>query len=169
MSGYRKLVWLMVLGGAMLIGEQATGQNAPAEENPNLSTPALKYFGRGVTTPVVKPSRRHVAPAVPQVQLVGGKPFQNITRPAPVTPYLSLDAVETSTGVPNYYSRVLPQIEQEQTAERQAAELRRLQRRVHLGGASSGMPISRNGGVPTTGHSSAFLNNGGYFPQAQRR
>ncbi|MEM8944342.1 MAG: hypothetical protein AAGD11_04090 [Planctomycetota bacterium] len=132
------------------------------------TTPAMRYFARGRQAVAAAPQSRR--PQVPQqqTQAAAGKPFEYVTNGPTVTPYLSLDMVQTNEGVPNYYSRVLPQIQQQQANQKQQAELRRLQQQLRLANAP-GLNINpRNSGVPTTGRSSQFLNNGGYFPSLKR-
>jgi hypothetical protein len=99
---------------------------------------------------------------------LSAKPFQNISRGPTVTPYLQLDALETTTGIPNYYSRVLPQMQQNSANQAQANQLQKLQQQLRVASHSSPISNTRNGGVPTTGHSSQFLNNGGYYPGLKR-
>ncbi|MGI9429257.1 MAG: hypothetical protein ACR2NM_11410 [Bythopirellula sp.] len=148
-------------------------QRAPAQQQTepvtaDLSTPALKYFGRGKHTGIPKPKSRRPAALPQRVQFQGGKPFQHTNRGPTITPYLQLDTLESSVGVPNYYSRVLPQIQQQQVTQAQAIQLRRLQQQVRLAGGTAAITGARHGSVPTTGHSSQFLNVGGYFPTIER-
>lgn len=172
MTATRKMVWLVAVSCLFGLGQAAQGQvqqagyNAPASTD--LSTPAMKFFGRGMRTPVTQPRQRRQAPPANQIQVAGGKPFQSINRGPSVTPYLQLDAFEGNTGIPNYYARVLPQVQQQQTTKAQAAQLRQLQQQLRTTRRPGAVATNRNGGVPTTGHSSQFLNNGGYFPSAQR-
>jgi hypothetical protein len=49
----------------------------------------------------------------------------------------------------------------------QQAQFQRLQRQVRSA-SSGGSIVAGPGGIPTTGHSTQFLNNGGYYPQLQR-
>ena len=172
MMGIHSTAWLSVVGCLMLASQQAQAQvpqsGTGEQANTDLSTPALKYFGRGKRVPMARPRRRHQAPPTPPFQLAGGKPFQNVQYRPTISPYLSLDAVESSVGLPNYYSRVLPQIKQQQELQAQSSQLRRLQQQVRLANAPGMISNNRNGGAPTTGHSTQYLNVGGYFPSVQR-
>jgi len=163
-----RIYGLFLLSSLMLTSEQAQAQVSQAgtanRATVDLSTPAMKYFGRGIRRPVIRPQARRQAPPTRRFQLQGGKPFQNVNRGPTVTPYLQLDTLESSAGVPNYYSRVLPQIQQQQANQTQIAQLRRLQQQVRQANVTGAISNNRNGGVPTTGHSSQFLNVGGYFP-----
>jgi hypothetical protein len=49
----------------------------------------------------------------------------------------------------------------------QQAQYRRLQQQVRTA-ATPGVVTNANGGIPTTGHSAQFMNNGGYYPTQQR-
>jgi len=158
--------WLLLAGqGAQGQVLQSGVSNQAARD---LSTPALKYFGRGMPAPATRPQQSWQAPSRPPFQLAGGKPFQNISRPPTISPYNSLDAIESSVSLPNYYSRVLPQIKQQQARQAQSLQLRRLQQQVRLANAPAAISNNRSGSVPTTGYRSQFLNVGGYFPTVQR-
>jgi len=168
----RRIAGLWIVGCLLLTSQQAQAQSflseAPDQASTDLSTPAMKYFGRGMHTQVTRPRARRQALPMQRFQLAGGKPFQNVNRGPSVTPYLQLDMIEGSGGVPNYYSRILPLMQQQQANQAQALQLRRLQQQIRTANAPGSRTNSRNGGVPTTGHSSQFLNNGGYFPTLQR-
>ena len=159
---------LLLVACLLVACQQAQAQQHSDAVTVDLSTPALKYFGRGRHTAIPKPKSRRPAPLPQRVQYQGGKPFQNVDRGPTITPYLQLDTLESSVGVPNYYSRVLPQIQQHKVTQAQAIQLRRLQQQVRLAGGTAAITSTRNGSVPTTGHSSQFLNVGGYFPTIER-
>lgn len=171
MSTTQTLCGLLLVGTLILSNQTAHGQQlqTPTVQNVSYerSTPALKYFGRGrlATTPRLRQTRPVISQQPTQYQ--GSKPFQNIHRRPTISPYLSLDAIDTGIGVPNYYTRVLPQIEQQKSSQVQAINLRRLQQQFRTA-SRPGQPNTRNGGVPTTGHSAYFLNNGSYFPALRR-
>ncbi len=131
-------------------------------------TPAMRYFGRGRQVPQAQRTSRRPAAAAQQVRPAAGKPFEHVDRGPTVSPYLSLDMVQTNEGIPNYYSRVLPQIEQQEANAKQAAELRRLQQQLRLANAPGLNLKNRAAGVPTTGSSKQFMNRGSYFPTIQR-
>ena len=168
MTRMLRICGFFLVAGLLMASQRGQAQPPSEAATADLSTPALKYFGRGKHTSIPKPKSRRPAPLPRRVQYQGGKPFQNTDRGPTITPYLQLDTLETSVGVPNYYSRVLPQIQQQQVTQAQAIQLRRLQQQVRLAGGTAAITGSRNGGVPTTGHSSQFLNVGGYFPTIER-
>ena len=86
-------------------------------------TPAMKYFGRAVQP--VAPAH-HVSPAPqPVPRQAASKPFDDVLQPSSISPYLNLDRLELDVSLPNYHAFVLPQLEQEEELQRQAAELRR--------------------------------------------
>ncbi|TWU29929.1 hypothetical protein [Bythopirellula polymerisocia] len=138
--------------------------NSQAQVNQaSYQTPAAAYFssGQGYYRQATVPQQ---AVATQVVQLNGNKPFQNIQRGPTVSPYLSLDMPETSTSLPNYYAYVRPQLQQRETNEVQAEEIRRLRQQVRMSGGRGSISKNTNEGMPTTGSSSQFLNLGSYFP-----
>ncbi|MGI9428179.1 MAG: hypothetical protein ACR2NM_05945 [Bythopirellula sp.] len=163
-----RICGLFLVAGLVVECQRAPAQQQSEPATANLSTPALKYFGRGKHTSIPKPRSRRPAVLPQRIQYQGGKPFQHTNRGPTITPYLQLDTLESSVGVPNYYSRVLPQIQQQQVTQAQAIQLQRLQQQIRLTGGTAAITGSRNGSVPTTGHSSQFLNVGGYFPTIER-
>lgn len=170
MSTTLKTCGFFVFSCLMLVDLAAHGQNVSYATQPNSgnTTPAMRYFGHGHRSPVARHRSRQNVPSAQRFQLAGGKPFQNINRRPTISPYLSLDTVQSSVGLPNYYSRVLPQIQQQEANQAQASELRRLQQQIRLSKAPGSISNNRNGGVPTTGRSTQFLNNGGYYPSIRR-
>ena len=163
-----KMGSFFLLGSLLLAGQQAHGQISRLSAD--RMTPAMKYFGHGLrTAPVARsqaarPQVRRQAPTTHSVQQAGGKPFQNIHRPIAISPYLGLDSLEGDVGLPNYYSLVRPQIQLQEAAAKQ----RRLQQRDRMTNASSVIANPSNGGVPTTGYRSKFLNNGSYYQTLRR-
>jgi hypothetical protein len=62
---------------------------------------------------------------------------------------------------------VRPQLDQNRINHNQHAQTRKLQQQVRTASAP-GVVTSAGGGIPTTGHSSQFMNSGGYYPTLQR-
>lgn len=58
------------------------------------------------------------------------KPFSSIRSQPTVTPYLNLFREEQIEDIPNYYTYVRPQLQQQQTNRQQHAELQRLQQQL---------------------------------------
>ncbi len=126
-------------------------------------TPAMQFFGSRLPTTAIRQGLRRRMPAPQPLQLRGTKPFESLQRPPALSPYHNLNRLESDLGLPNYYSFVRP-LQQQQSANRQqAANLRRLQQKVRIATATGIVSDNPTGGVPTTGHSSQFLNLGGYF------
>ncbi len=162
------VVVLSVAGTVHAQGVPRAGY-APTQGEPwgrGIATPALQYFGSQQKTFVQRP--RQQMPAPQPLQLRGRKPFQSITRQPTLSPYLSLDALETIDSLPAYHTFVRPQIRQRQASLAQQMELRRLRQQVRSANATGIVSNNPSGGMPTTGHSSQFLNMGGYFPGAAR-
>lgn len=169
--GFRRRHDLVCLGASLavclsvLTGSEAWSQQVNPRTQP---TPALQYFGGGANSYVVRAPQ--TAAARPQsIVTPGGKPFQHIDRGPVLSPYLSLDLIESSTAIPNYYSFVLPQQQQRAQNEAQTRELERLRRQLRVATAQrGGMPTPQRG-MPTTGTSSQFMNLGNYFPAVSRQ
>jgi hypothetical protein len=103
-----------------------------------------------------------------QLQVAGGKPFQNIQRQPTLSPYLALDAApESSTSLPNWHLFVQPQMQQRNAGEAKARELMRARQQIRVATARHIVPESAPAGMPITGTSTQFLNMGSYFPAAR--
>ena len=134
--------------------ERLTGRN----------NPALSYFG-GSHVNHFQPRRpkTYQEASRPVATSPLAKPYSNLVQGSNVTPYLALD-VASGSGISNYYAFVRPQMDQFQMNQVQQAEYRRLQQQVRVASAGSTLVPGTNGGMPTTGHSTQFLNPSGYYP-----
>ncbi|NOY29581.1 MAG: hypothetical protein GXP28_05210 [Planctomycetes bacterium] len=130
---------------------------------PNQLTPAMQYFGGRLPTTAIRQGLRRRMPAPQPLQLRGAKPFESLQRPPTLSPYHNLNVRESELGLPNYYAFVRPLQQQQNANRQQAANLRKLQQKVRIATATGIVSNNPTGGVPTTGHSSQFLNLGGYF------
>lgn len=144
--------------------QQARYQAPGGQQRTPVATPALQYFGGHKLTIAPAPRPRTALPTPQPVQLSGGKPFQAVSRPPSLSPYMGLDMLESDVGLPNYYAYTRPQIQQRQANAAQQAQLRRLQQQMRMANATGVVSRNPSGGIPTTGHSSQFLNMGGYYP-----
>lgn len=127
--------------------------------------PALNFFGGSRALYQAPSARAQQVPAPQPVQTAAYvKPFKGVQRNGPLTPYLALDQFETQNGLPNYYLYVKPQLEQQATNQAQELQNRRLAQQLRRASTSGIMPRSTSGGMPTTGHSTQFMNNAGYYP-----
>jgi len=134
-----------------------------AQKLDGFSTPARQYFGNRLPGTSSQQGVRRRLPAPRPLQLRGSKPFESLQRPPTFSPYLNLNIRESELGLPNYYAFVRPLQQQQNANRKQAANLRKLQQQVRTATATGIVSNNPNGGVPTTGHSSQFLNLGGYF------
>jgi hypothetical protein len=91
----------------------------------------------------------------------GQKPFRNMSHGHTISPWLNLDRPETSEELPNYFTFVRPQFEQNNVNHRQQRDLNNLQRQVQT--ASYNAPVTARGGIPSTGHGSRFGDTGRYY------
>lgn len=138
-------------------------RTASYEQVSGRSNPALSFYG-GSKTLAYAPQNRVQTPAPVQVQTApGAKPFMGYQQSSNVTPYLALDFTESPTSLPNYYMFVRPQLEQQQVNQTERAQFRHVQQQLRKA-AAGGAVSNPNGGIPTTGHSSQFMNIGGYYP-----
>jgi len=144
---------------AMLLTASSVAQGQTARMNP-----ALRYFGgKNAQKIYQQPTFRQQLPQPQPVQVTrAGKPFSGTVRSSTITPYLSLDVRQSDVGLPNYYAFVKPQLDQQRTNQRQIQRMQRMQRDLRMS-STTGI-ILPEGGIPTTGHSTQFLNMGSYFP-----
>lgn len=135
-----------------------------AQKQTTHTNPALRYFGgKNAQTVYQQPPTRQQPPAPQPIQVTrANKPFSGTTYTSTITPYLNLDVRQSDVGIPNYYAFVRPQLEQQRTNQLQRRRMQRMQRELRM--ASVPGIASPNGGIPTTGHSTQFLNIGNYFP-----
>jgi hypothetical protein len=133
------------------------------------NNPSFRYFGGSAAASAYAPQAARSLPAPRPVNITpNAKPFSGVQQASNITPYLGLDAGrETENSLPNYFLYVRPQIEQQRMNHVQQAQYRRLQQQVRTAGAP-GVVSNPGGGIPTTGHSAQFMNNGGYYPTIQR-
>jgi hypothetical protein len=96
----------------------------------------------------------------------GGKPFANRAQGSSVTPWLSMSDPFSNSGH-NYYTQVRPQLDQQRANQQAAAQAARAQQQ--LGSITSHAPYDPQGSeaMTPTGHSSVYMNFGGYYPPAQ--
>ena len=133
------------------------------QKNSRAPTAALEFFSRSSRGSVGHAPRRNMPPPR-SLQLSGiSKPFSNIRRQPTISPYLNLDVLQSETSLPNYYAYVRPQLQQQQTNREQQAQIFRLKQKLRSATAMGVISDNLSGGMPTTGHSSQFLNSGGYF------
>jgi hypothetical protein len=155
---------------------QAATGTVPAMQQPAVSyervsgrnNPAASYFG-GSTAAAYAPRPPRPVPSPQPVNIrPAAKPFSGVQQASTISPYLGLDARETESSLPNYFLYVKPQLDQQRMNHVQQAQYRQLQQQVRTAGAP-GVVTSPNGGIPTTGHSAQFMNNGGYYPAPPQR
>jgi hypothetical protein len=140
---------------------------APGSVSPSggRSNPALEFFGGVRFAAYTQPVRTVTPPAPLPVKTAAAiKPFSQFGSNPAVTPYLALDQRESDFGLPNYYLYVRPQLDQQTVNQTQQQQYRRLQQQVRRGVAGAIVPTGTSGGIPTTGHSTQFMNIGGYYP-----
>jgi hypothetical protein len=131
------------------------------------NNPALNFFG-GAKNSTYAPQGRSVQPPPPVAVETRpmGKPFSSYRAQSSIGPYVRLDYLEDSMGLPNYYMFVRPQIDQSAVNGETRNDNRALRSTVRQASAG-GAVTSPAGGIPTTGHSRQFMNGGGYYPMVR--
>jgi len=153
---------------------QVSSQTAPPpvqttnfERKTARNNPALNFFGGAKNSTYASQGRSIQPPAPVAVNTKPqGKPFSSYRAQSTISPYLRLDYPETESSTPNYYMFVRPAIDQGYVNRDQANENRALRSTVRQASAG-GAVTSPAGGIPTTGHSSQFMNGGGYYPMTR--
>jgi hypothetical protein len=142
-------------------------QTTSFERKTGRNNPALNFFG-GAKNSTYAPQGRSVQPPAPVAvnPKPQGKPFSSYRAQSTISPYLRLDYLETDTSTPNYYMFVRPAIDQTAVNRETRNENRALRSTVRQASAG-GAVTSPAGGIPTTGHSSQFMNGGGYYPMTR--
>jgi hypothetical protein len=142
-------------------------QTTSFERKTGRNNPALNFFG-GAKNSTYAPQGRSVQPPPPvAVQTKPmGKPFSSYRASSPISPYLGLDYIDTAVTLPTYFMFVRPQLDQDQVNRETRNDNRALRSTVRKARAD-GAVTSPAGGIPTTGHSSQFMNGGGYYPVAR--
>ena len=148
-------------------GDRTAARPVPAagayERASGRNNPALEFYG-GSKTLAYAPQGRTQAPAPLPVQTGRiAKPFSGVQQAGGISPYLALDATESATSLPNYFLYVQPMLQQQQVNQVQQAQYRRMQQQFRKA-AAGGAVSNPTGGIPTTGHSSQFMNVGSYYP-----
>lgn len=142
-------------------------QTTSFERKTGRNNPALNFFG-GAKNSTYAPQGRSVQPPPPVAVQTRpmGKPFSSFRASSTISPYLRLDYPETESSTPNYYMFVRPAIDQTAVNRETRNENRALRSTVRQASAG-GAVTSPAGGIPTTGHSSQFMNGGGYYPMTR--
>lgn len=137
---------------------QASYQQSPSHQ---VQGPGMRYFTSNQSQLGQQPGQMagHQASFQPT-----NKPFQDRTPAPTLSPYMNLDRLETSVGLPNYHTFVRPQLQQQLAEQSEQAQLRRLRQQQRVANARSGGAPGSSMSVPTTGRSTQFLNMGSYFP-----
>jgi hypothetical protein len=129
------------------------------------SNPALRHFaGKNVRLSSRSTLRAQVPLPRPVQVTTKQKPFSQVRRTSTISPYLSLDTPQSKEGIPNYYAFVKPLLQQQATNRSQQKQFGQLEQQLRAASANGIIANNPSGGIPTTGHSTQFLNMGDYFP-----
>src|SRR5690606_4721162 len=120
-----KITRIVSTGSALLLAclLQSASQG---QINQGVATPAYQYFGSRSSNPLpagqqMQVGGRAIIHVHQQLQVSGGKPFQDIQQQPTLSPYLALDAVpERNTSLPNWHLFVQPQMQQRRAGEAKA-------------------------------------------------
>ena len=179
-------LFMLAAGMSLLAGSAASGETvgaytgAPSGTKPTAlssweiarasrvggnSNPALRYFSGKNVQPLSRSVMRAQVPLTRPVQVVTrNKPFSRVRRTSTISPYLNLDLPQTDVGLPNYYAFVQPMIMQQSTNQSQQKQFGRMEQQLRAVSTNGIIANNPSGGMPTTGHSTQFLNMGNYFP-----
>jgi hypothetical protein len=97
-----------------------------------------------------------------------GRPLQRPSGRSPVSPYMGLSAPFSSTG-DQYYTQIRPQQDQQRFNQQVAARSAQMQHQLNAMAAQSPFQMEGSDEMAPTGHTAAFMNYGGYYPQDTRR
>lgn len=125
---------------------------------------ALRFFGGESARQTLQqmPQRASSGSSVPVPAVARAqKPYRSVSRGHTISPWLNLDRPETSEELPNYFTYVRPQFEQNDVNRRQQHEMNNLQRQVQTVSYTSS--ASNRAGTPATGHSSRFNDTGRFY------
>ena len=121
------------------------------------------------TTPASMPRRMTIQPAAPRPAVPRSQRLETASNRPTISPYLQLFGEEIdSQVVPNYYTYVRPQLEQQELNRRQQLELEQLERR------QQGRPAAAGGAPSTTDDPNArnlptrFMNTAQFYSGWQR-
>ncbi len=125
---------------------------------------ALNFYGRPKSVQYSQVPRALPLPQpLPAPAQSVTKPFSGVRQASTISPYLALDNLETSTSLPNYFLFVRPQLDQRARQRAQQAQSWRLKQQVNAAAASAESGYSASG-TAVTGHTTQFMNSGGYYP-----
>lgn len=96
----------------------------------------------------------------------GQKPFSSIRSQQTVSPYLNLFREEQIEDIPNYYTYVRPQLQQQQTNRQQHAELQRLRQQVQQ--TRFGSPTAPPAGTTGMRQAARYGDTGQFYGGWQR-
>jgi hypothetical protein len=131
---------------ANFIVPDASGQSSAARAATRAPSLVGVNAGRSAVTTLSKmprPAPVQPNPAPPQKHQLG-KPFQSVQNEPTISPYLNMNRTEARENtLPNYFTFVRPQLEQQEANRQQTAELQKLRTQVqNLTSGGSGPPPS---------------------------
>jgi hypothetical protein len=161
---------------------RADGQSVPGYWAPSV-TPAgppvtnqtrqvLGFYGGQSAQATLNemPRRTPIQPAPAQLAQRLGRPFQAAASGPTISPYLNLfrDEDENPESVPNYFTLVRPQLEQQEANQRQQREIYQLQRQLRNVSATVVVPQYGPAPVPGQGTPARFMDTAQFYGAWQR-
>ncbi len=143
----------------------------PSVSVPPAAAGVLAYYQSPQATAILGqvPTRPAAIRQPQRLVYAPGKPFGNIQREPTVSPYLNLFRDENDDDqVPNYFTLVRPQLEQQQENRSQVRELQKLKQMVRTLEYQQQLNSNSNSGVPSTGHRTRFFDTTGYYASPAR-
>jgi len=149
-----------ILIGAMLVAStlpasQAAAQARAGDFQRRIENAYVAPRVQRSVRPPTAPGARNRAPV---------KPFSNLQRSPTISPYLNLGRDDGLDTLPNYFSLVRPQLEQQAINRQQNRRLQSLGRDVQQIQQSAFDPAGSEQ-IRATGHTTRFLNTLQFFPR----
>jgi hypothetical protein len=146
-----------------LVAVPAFAQVAPMT---NQARQALDFYGgrSAIRTLNEMPQRTPILPSTTGQISYNGKPFQAASGGQTVSPYLNLfrDDERHTESVPNYFTSVRPQLEQQSALEQQQRELLNMQRQAQANAQN------RSAAIPGAGTQARYMDTAQFYGGWQR-
>jgi len=138
---------------------------APPRPMPT-SRPVVRYYvGHSAREAMSRfPRRTPIEPSGPRLVQRQGKPFQNVERESTISPYLYLEQDdETRQDIPNYFTYVRPQLEQQEANRVQRRAMQQLNGQMQSMSSTAVGPQYQAGRSFGTGAPARFMDTAQFY------